>query len=380
MPEIVEIKKIGRWVPLCFGMLVWHCVYAMSNITNSTVGCVPENTAYNLTLAGGMCSCKQGYTGPRCENYNVAIVILALIIKIYETITAVVILSWLGLRCYDLKVTNKFKLTLSLISMLLITLANLIQLSYIWIPQDAVHITDQNISLIMIFGIVLAYSPTVVWLASTSLLVGFWYELLTKRLNQKGSAYITKILVIATSIGLIVFAVAGMLVVIADIDLILVAAALIFLPLIIAIIITSAVAFRIFRLNTSGLSDVIIEKQRSMSKIFAIVCTLWLICIVLIFVSLGISYTSAKPDGYIITNNFMFLEGTIPLLLMLANDWNCGSFRRNICGIEDDPRSLSRTIGSRTKKTSQSSSSSSPAPSKFSSDASTISTISAKND
>jgi hypothetical protein len=292
------------------------------NITS----CVPENTAYNFTIDNA-CSCKAGYYGTFCENYNEWYISLNLTGTIYQTVVVAIVFIWMIIRLVDLKKINKLNWNLALTAMFLNFLANLILISYIWIPGDSIEINQNNLYVIVIFAIVLVYSPTVLWLASTNLIVGFWFGVLNKKVHEKLSPC-TKILVITSSISIIVLAIVGICIALFDIALIILAVVLILAPLVIAIIIAFVISIRVISININNLSSRNIDKKRWVSTMLMIICSSWIICVLLLIISLVISTTSYENYSYVISFLLIVCEGLISILLMLLFDYKLESIRR----------------------------------------------------
>src|SRR5689334_21374091 len=108
--------------------------------------CVPDHTSYTLNIAGTTtCGCKSSYSGTHCEFYNSWQAPIKLTDRIQQTVIAVLIVVWFIYILVILVKPKKFAWNLSFAAMLLNLLANLVLISYIWIPQDCIQITDDNL-------------------------------------------------------------------------------------------------------------------------------------------------------------------------------------------------------------------------------------------
>jgi len=300
--------------------------------------CVIEHTNYNVSVGGTtLCQCKPGYVGTYCETYNDHKIPLKWVLRIILTFgVALPVIIWMIVRLIDLHKQKKLMFNLLMISMVMNIISVLIDTTVSWIPSDSIRITEDTLYVIMIFAIVFVYSGTILRLAATSLIVGFWFEVLTRKMSERKQVFKTKIIVIVSSVVLICCAIIAICVVLSNISLLLLAIALIYIPLIIDIIVTTVLSFGIKKLKTSNTSSRnasrTTEKKEYVAKILVTICCIWLLCVLLIITSLAIGYTSAKIYNDVVSFFNTFFQAVISIMLMLLFDYKAESGQRIFLG------------------------------------------------
>jgi len=292
--------------------------------------CVPQNTAYNLSITNYKCSCKEGFYDTFCEIYIPWTVTVKNSIRIIQTINCLIICILFVLRLIDLKRTKSLVWNLSMASLCMTVFANIILVAYIWIPQNVFVITDTNIYLVGILVVVLVFPYFVLTLGSTNLIAGFWLEVLTRKITEKHKlAQTTKKVVICFCVGTIVSAIIGMCIAIANFQYIWLAYIFILGPLIINIIATFIISIIIACIDTKNMNQKNIDKHSWVTKILIPISVLWFLCIIGSLISLSFNAANIPRQYSIIPSaiNSIF-ECTISLLLMLLFDYRFKSVQR----------------------------------------------------
>lgn len=309
--------------------------------------CVPNHTSLNYTKAN-TCFCKGGYYGTYCENYNELFYPFSLFTKIYQTIIFAINLFCFVVRVIDLYKTKKLVANLSLCALILNFLANCIVVSNIWVSWGTVQLSESELYIILIPAIILAYSPTILWMASTSLIAGFWYEVLTKNMQDKFPKR-TKILVITFSVIICICAIVGMCVILANFQYYGIGFALIFGPLIIDIVVTTIVSAKVVNVSINDLSGLNKEKKRWVSSFLIAISVVWILCIIAIGLSLVFTYSVGAKYGVIASTLFAVCEGVISILLMMLLDHHIKSVRNLVLAKAFPDVAMPATITTRTR-------------------------------
>lgn len=244
----------------------------MAGTTNQT--CVAGHSVYST--GNGTCQCYAQYYGEYCQYLYEEWAPLSTLNDVAGLCFDLCVLYWAILKLIQLKKDAQFQRNLATTSIFINILALGLQvLSRILGLNGDSHNNQAQTVVYDIINIIIILLPIITWMFATSLIVGFWVELLTKKLTSKFRSYIITLswvgaaLVIVPVIGVLLFLLANQFV--AGVLCILVPMFFDFVAIIVIII----VIHRIY----IGKGDKLKEKKRYALRIFGILAALWLVIV-----------------------------------------------------------------------------------------------------
>lgn len=288
--------------------------------------CVKDHITYNITLTD-TCACKGGYYGKYCQYHNEWYPSLNLSVKIFQTIISILVLIWVIIRIFDLRKQKKLSFNLSIVSFMLNVLANVILVSYVWVPTEIFEINDSNVYIIIIFGVILVFSPTILWIAATSMIIGFWFDMLSTELHNKISKR-TKIIVITSSISIIVLAVLAMCISLFNIKLVTLTVIMILTPLLLNVVVNVAIVIKIITIDSNNMSHKNFTKKKWASGLLLTICIIWFVVFLLFLSIVLMGIMNANKYSYICSALLALGQGIITILINLLFDYKFRSVQR----------------------------------------------------
>jgi hypothetical protein len=298
-------------------------ILQMSNLTCDAVG-----TLYNFSTVVNPCVCRSGYYYKDCSKYDAAIIVSAAITKYVHLLVFAISLMWSICKiAYTLYKNKKNKkkgnvVNMSNVSLVMILLANIILATYLWLSKEALNLTEQTSYVLLIYSIMLVYTPSVLLIAATSLATGFWYELFTRKITKIGSTKSKYVVIIGSTI-MSVLASIGIITTILNSSLVIVGIVLVFVPVLVMIIVVLVISVMLYRVPTGDALSHIVSKKMWTAKIMLTICSFWLICMIALFTGLQ----SDQHYLYILSAAFYLSECVIILLLMAASDYHFESIK-----------------------------------------------------
>lgn len=296
----------------------------MTNTTCDTRGTVSE-------VGNGTCVCYAQFYGEQCQYSYAAWNQISLGNDIVGLGFDTFALYWVITKLIQLYKDKKPTRNLSTVSIYINLLALCIQVvSHILGIKGVINGNDGGV-VYAVFDIILVLLPPIIWMLSNSIIVGFWLDLLTKKITSQRRAWskwtgsVGGILVALPILGIIAFII---------FDQIVAGVLLIILPLfggMVAIVITTIIVARI----KIGTGEKITEKKRYALRIFSFLAVLWFLvstAITIIFFAL-ITYNFLGLLYWVLMYGLTACEAGIVvcLLFLVDRDFRPIRLTRYIC-------------------------------------------------
>ena len=213
-------------------------------------------------------------------------------------------------------------LNLSKVALILNVISCTLRLVYIGLPSRAVYGSLES-GTVTLVAVVLVYTSISLWLASTLLVVGFWYDAICKEMKVN-LTQVTRMVVIGVSVVVALFTIVGMIMIL--IGLLSIGLVLILVPLIVTLIILIVYTVKIYQAkHLDGKNE---EKRRWTVTVFIVLEVVWSIYIIALVITPAFNADVMVTFSIIPSILYRLCEAAISLLLMLMFDHRLRTIRR----------------------------------------------------
>lgn len=294
-----------------------------------SMSCVEHNTVAQNEVNGTiLCACHRGYYGDLCENHYDYYSNGLMATHIIETLCMVTVLIWALFRLLFIIKNKKLKINLSNGSILMNSIACILRIILLWYPSRNVLGSIETESTIYV-QIILVHTAISIWMSTSLLIMGFWYDIFKKFGNEKITKK-TTIIVLCISVSIFIGTIVGMSLILLVQNGNVYGLLLILLLILICIITMSIFTHKIRKVGMS-VSNKNKSKVRWTVRVFISLIVAWS---VYFFSNILLVLLVGAREVYIIPDMlFRLCECFIAILIMMANDYNFNSIRNIIsCG------------------------------------------------
>lgn len=287
--------------------------------------CHPYNTLNQFPVNNTIvCSCHRGYYGDTCEQQYEWYAPILLTVFILEGICMLSFLVWTMFRLAYIISKKTFTFNLATVSIMFNAVACALRLAYVSLPSRSVHqaIEAENITFAQI---VLVHTAISLWMTTTLLVKGFWYDLFRKMQNRDITARTTAI--VSSMSGLVlVGTIAGMIMIV-----IIPGANVIGLLIILVVLISAVIMMVVYthkvRIGSKDITGTNKHKISWTVKTFISLDVLWSLYVFANILTSVLSSSGSAPLNIIPDIMFRLCECGIVFCIMLLLDYNFNSIK-----------------------------------------------------